>query len=743
MTPEALVTELRAVGQVREREPLSRHTTVGIGGPADLYVKVETVDALVRVLEAARRHQAPWFILGAGSNLLVGDRGIRGVVIEYDAKGIHGPELRPDGRARFAVEAGASFANVARRLSKQGYAGLEWAVGIPGTLGGAVVTNAGAYGGSLSDNLVSVRIVEPGCEPRDLPASEFQLSYRESVFTRGLLKNVAVASVVIDLTPEEPTAVIARMERLDADRKAAQPAGQNTGSVFKNPPGHAAWRLIDAAGLRGHRIGGAQITEKHCNFFANTGGALAADFNALIQLARRRVRERFDVEMEREVWFVGEGFGEEEALTPGPSPNAGRGEPNVSRPQQSGTTDGRSDTAAASQVPKRGQQRQHDAAGDVPIRLVDGGEGHRPTAKLRVAVLFGGRSGEHTVSVMSGRSALRYLDRDRFAVVPVAITRSGAWLTPQETEAALARVEGQQFATIEAEGEGLLARPEVLRLLQDVDVVFPMLHGNQGEDGTIQGLLELAGVPYVGAGVTASAVGMDKTLQKALWMQAGLPVVEHITLLRAAVEADPRGAAREVEARLGYPCFVKPSNGGSSVGVSKVRSREDLGDALREAARWDRKILVERFMAARELDCAVLGNDDPRCAPLGEVIAAREFYDFTAKYDDSAGTQLIAPALVSDDVTRRVHQIATAAYKAVDCAGMARVDFFLTADGEPILNEINTIPGFTHMSMYPRLWGLAGIAYPDLLTRLIELGVERHRQAAGAHLRTAATEVDG
>ena len=355
--------------------------------------------------------------------------------------------------------------------------------------------------------------------------------------------------------------------------------------------------------------------------------------------------------------------------------------------------------------------------------------------KRRVALLFGGRSGEHTVSVISGRSVLRFLDRDRFEVVPIAITRSGAWLTPAETEAQLGRIEGQQFATIEAEGEGLLARPEVLRLLADVDVAFPMLHGYHGEDGTIQGLLELAGVPYVGAGVTASAIGMDKAIQKALWRQAGLPVVEHAVVLRSEYERDRQAVSRRLEETLGYPMFVKPSNGGSSVGVSKVRSREDLGDAFAEAARWDRKVIVERFMAARELDCAVLGNDDPQAAPLGEVIPAREFYDFTAKYDDSAGTQLLAPANVSQEITRRVHAIAIAAYQAVDCAGMARVDFFLTAEGEPVLNEINTIPGFTHMSMYPRLWELAGLSYPDLLTRLIELGIERHEQTRGAHLQ--------
>jgi UDP-N-acetylmuramate dehydrogenase len=309
MIPESLVTDLRAIGPVRENEPLSRHTTVGIGGPADLYIKVETVDALTRVLDAAQHHAAPWFILGAGSNLLVGDKGIRGVVIEYDAKAIHGPEMQPDGRAQFTIEAGASFAYVARRLGRQGYAGLEWAAGIPGTLGGAVVTNAGAYGGSLSDVLVSICLARPGCRPRVIEAGDVQLAYRESIFTRGSARGAAVLSVTLDLTPDDPASIVARIDALDADRKAAQPAGQNTGSVFKNPPGHSAWQLIDAAGLRGHRIGGAEITRKHCNFFANTGGATAADLMGLIRLAQARVRERFGISLEPEVWFVGEGFG--------------------------------------------------------------------------------------------------------------------------------------------------------------------------------------------------------------------------------------------------------------------------------------------------------------------------------------------------------------------------------------------------------------------------------------------------
>ena len=320
MIPSPLVAELRAIAPVRTSEPLARHTTFGIGGPADLYVKVDTVDALVRVLDAVHRHGVPWFILGAGSNLLVGDRGIRGVVIEYDAKAVTGPERSPEGAARFRIEAGASLAVVARRLAREGYAGLEWAVGIPGTLGGAVVTNAGAYDSSLSDRLVGVQVVEPGMDVRDVPAADFQLAYRESVFTRGLVKNVAVASVVLDLACGDPAAIMARVTQFDADRLAAQPSGRNIGSMFKNPPGHAAWRLIDAVGLRGARIGGAEITPKHTNFFANTGNARAAEVKALMDLATVKVREHFGIELEPEVRLVGEGFELDATPSPGPSP---------------------------------------------------------------------------------------------------------------------------------------------------------------------------------------------------------------------------------------------------------------------------------------------------------------------------------------------------------------------------------------------------------------------------------------
>jgi D-alanine-D-alanine ligase len=347
--------------------------------------------------------------------------------------------------------------------------------------------------------------------------------------------------------------------------------------------------------------------------------------------------------------------------------------------------------------------------------------------RRRVAIIFGGPSNEHEVSVASARSVLAAIDRDRFEAVPVAIARSGAWLTPAETRAALARTEGQDLATIQVEGEGLLARPEVLALLREVDIAFPVLHGAGGEDGAIQGLFELAGVPYVGAGVTASAIGMDKSVQKALWRQAGLPVARSLTLSRAECARDPAAAARRIEREFDYPVFVKPVNSGSSVGVSKVRSREDLADAFVEAGRWDRRLLVEEAVPGREIECAVLGNDDPQASPLGEIVPAAEFYTYAAKYLDDA-TRLIAPAELPEALAAEFRRLAIAAYRAIDCAGMARVDFFLTPEGRPVLNEINTIPGFTRISMYPRLWQLAGLSYPELITRLIELGLERHAE---------------
>lgn len=347
--------------------------------------------------------------------------------------------------------------------------------------------------------------------------------------------------------------------------------------------------------------------------------------------------------------------------------------------------------------------------------------------RLRIGILFGGESVEHEVSVVSAQGVASAIDHSRFEAVPIGITRDGVWLTPEETAAALASIPPGSYQPLpRMEGRGLISRPGAIQTLRDLDVVFPLVHGTNGEDGTLQGLLELAGVPYVGAGVTASALGMDKALQKALFQRVGLPVVPHLVVLRSRWNADPLEVGRQIEAELSYPLFVKPANGGSSVGVSKVRSREDLGEAFAEAFRHDRKVLVEEAMAGREIECSVLGNDEPAASPLGEIIPSREFYDYVAKYIDNS-TQLKVPVELPTPLTERIQAMAIAAFKAIDCAGMARVDFFLH-DDQPYVNEINTIPGFTPISMYPKLWEVAGLSYTGLITRLIELALERDRE---------------
>jgi len=304
---EALVARLRAIAPVRLDEPLSRHTTFGIGGPADALVTARNAGELARAVVAAREAGAPLFILGAGSNILVGDGGIRGVVIDNQAKGIEGPrELAGEWTVR--AESGVPFATLARGLAKQGYAGIEWACGIPGTLGGAVVYNAGAYGGCLADVLRSVVVLDVDNSEHEVPAADLGLRYRSSVFTRGEFPGRVVLSVEITVTRGDALALTRRVAEYDGQRLDAQPRGRNSGSTFKNPPGRHAWELIDAAGLRGHRIGDARISEKHCNFIENLGAARAADVCALMREAQRRVKERFGIDLENEVELVGEGF---------------------------------------------------------------------------------------------------------------------------------------------------------------------------------------------------------------------------------------------------------------------------------------------------------------------------------------------------------------------------------------------------------------------------------------------------
>ncbi len=351
--------------------------------------------------------------------------------------------------------------------------------------------------------------------------------------------------------------------------------------------------------------------------------------------------------------------------------------------------------------------------------------------RTRLAVIFGGRSPEHEVSVVSARSVMAAADPERFEVIPFGVTRSGAWLTPDETRPRLDRIAaGDGAGSLGNEGgDALLSAAAVLEALAGVDVAFPIVHGTYGEDGTLQGFLELAGVPYVGSGVAASAVGMDKELMRAVFEAAGLPQARYLVLRERDLEGAATAAIREAERILGYPCFVKPANGGSSVGVSKVRSREDFADALSEAARHDRKVLVEEAINGREVECAVLGNDDPQPSPLGEITPKAEFYTYDAKYSDDS-TELTVPARVTEAVRERIQDCAVRAFRAVDCAGLARIDFFVTPDDDVRVIEVNTLPGFTPISMYPRLWQEAGLSYPDLIGRLVDLALERHERTA-------------
>ncbi|HVB64001.1 MAG TPA: D-alanine--D-alanine ligase family protein [Nitrolancea sp.] len=362
--------------------------------------------------------------------------------------------------------------------------------------------------------------------------------------------------------------------------------------------------------------------------------------------------------------------------------------------------------------------------------------------KIRVGVIFGGRSGEHDVSLRSAEAIINAVDRDQFEVVPIGIARDGRWITGGNPLLELADCSQLPLADPEsrdlAEVTAIPARQESLSLdvrssrwAQDVDVLFPVLHGPWGEDGTVQGMLELANVPYVGAGVLASAVGMDKITSKQLFERLGLPVAPWTSVLRRDWRRDPDAVAEKIEREIGYPCFTKPANLGSSVGIDKVHHAGELAAAMDEAARHDRKILIELGLDARELEVSVLGNDDPVTSVVGEIIPANEFYDFEAKYVDDR-SELLIPAAIDASLSEEIRALAIGAFKAIDGAGMARVDFFLErATNHVYLNEINTIPGFTQASMYPRLWAASGLSFRDLVTRLVELAIERHSERQG------------
>ena len=362
------------------------------------------------------------------------------------------------------------------------------------------------------------------------------------------------------------------------------------------------------------------------------------------------------------------------------------------------------------------------------------------TGKVKVGVIFGGRSGEHEVSLLSAQSVMGALDREKYEVVPVGITRDGRWLTGDAMTALSEGAGGGQPAALlpDPGAAGLMQLEETaggggLTAVTHLDVLIPILHGPYGEDGTVQGLLELAGLPYVGAGVLGSAVGMDKAIFKQVMAASGLPVLPWRLVLRSEWERGETAVLDSLEAALPYPMFTKPANLGSSVGISKCADREALAAGLREAARHDRRIVVEQGSNARELEVAVLGNDDPVASVVGEIRPRREFYDYTAKYlaapDSDEYSELIIPAELEGETAVYIRQLAIRAYRAIDCAGMGRVDLLMDKEsGALYINEINTIPGFTRISMYPKLWEASGLPYPKLLDRLIELALERHRE---------------
>lgn len=393
--------------------------------------------------------------------------------------------------------------------------------------------------------------------------------------------------------------------------------------------------------------------------------------------------------------------------------------------------------------------------------------------KLRIGILFGGRSGEHEVSLLSAASVLKAIDRRKYEVVPIGITKEGRWVTATDAERLLTGDSAAQperhlragdpeattSAAVLARGESVIVPPvpsagptgslvpfeteaRTLHPSQaalNLDVIFPVLHGTFGEDGTIQGLFELAGIAYVGSGVLGSATGMDKDVMKRLFAAAKLPIPKHVSFLRSEWENSPKKIIARIEGALKYPLFVKPANLGSSVGISKVHDRKELGPAVDLAASYDRKIVVEQGVGggtskvkpgkARELEVAILGNDEPVASVVGEIVPDKEFYDYDAKYL-TEGSSLILPAKITKAQSRQIQQMAIAAFRACDCSGLARVDFLMApgSSGRIYLNEINTLPGFTNISMYPKLWAASGITYSELIDRLIGLALERRAE---------------
>ncbi len=364
--------------------------------------------------------------------------------------------------------------------------------------------------------------------------------------------------------------------------------------------------------------------------------------------------------------------------------------------------------------------------------------------KLRIGVIFGGRSGEHEVSVRSARAVIESIDRAKYEVVPIAITKEGNWLAPAAAAELLPEATQRLFPARMRQGKkedvmiaGDPSRSGLMRLNQDgdaaetIDVIFPVLHGTYGEDGTLQGLLEMAALPFVGCGTLASACGMDKVTMKALFRNADLPICDYEWFLRTEWDREPDKIVRRITRSIGFPSFVKPANLGSSVGISKASDRASLVRAIELAARYDRKVIVEAAVEGREIECAVIGNDEPQASLAGEYVIhdeAARFLDYTEKYAGTGNVEFLVPARITKATMKKIQQMAVRAFQAVDGSGLSRVDFFLRPDGSLLLNEINTLPGLTDVSGFPKMWEASGIPFPRVIDQLIEFAVERHRE---------------
>ncbi|MEH7181249.1 D-alanine--D-alanine ligase [Neobacillus vireti] len=346
--------------------------------------------------------------------------------------------------------------------------------------------------------------------------------------------------------------------------------------------------------------------------------------------------------------------------------------------------------------------------------------------KTKIGLLYGGKSAEHKVSLQTSLAVIKALDLEKYEIHPIYINVEGQWIKGPQLHAPVDNVKALEF-TSENQAASSLA-PALFQQDQDpLDVIFPLLHGPNGEDGTVQGLLELLNLPYVGNGVLASAAGMDKVMMKNVFAQAGLPQVNYLAFIRTEWEKAKDTVYADIEEKLGYPCFVKPANLGSSVGISKCTNRSELETAFVEAFQFDRKVIIEEGVTAREVEVAILGNDEPKCSVAGEIVPKKDFYDYKAKYEDG-DTALIIPADVTTEEYQQIKEMAIQAFKALDCSGLVRADFFLTKDGKALINEVNTMPGFTPFSMFPLLWKHTGIEYPQLIETLVNLAKERHAE---------------